>query len=100
MTTKVETATNISQVDLDRTGGSRPVGSGSGSSSVSASSSQAGDSIALSQTSDLVQLALSAGAATRSARTEQLKNLVETNQYNVDASSVSNALIDAHLAGD
>lgn len=92
-------AAGLSQLDLDRTNGARPVSSGNGSSAVPSSSAQGNDSIALTQTGDLVQLALETGASTRSARIEQLKNLVETNQYQVDAGAVSSALIEAHLTG-
>lgn len=99
MTIKNGTTAGASQIDLDRTAGSRPVSSGSSSASSSGAASQASDSIALSQTNDLVQLALTTGSPARSARIEQLKNLVQTNQYQVDAGAVSNSLIDAHLRG-
>jgi anti-sigma28 factor (negative regulator of flagellin synthesis) len=62
--------------------------------------SAASDSIALNGVSSLVQLALSAGAGQRADRVQQLKQLVDTNQYTIDPVSVSSALIHAHMSGE
>jgi len=62
--------------------------------------SAASDSIALNGISSLVQLALSAGASQRADRVQQLKQLVDTNQYAIDPASVSRALIAAHMSGE
>ena len=58
------------------------------------------DSINLTGVGGLVQSALSAGAQQRADRVEQLKQLVNSNQYSVDPEAVSRALIGAHLAGE
>ena len=57
------------------------------------------DSISLSNTPNLVQQAMNSSSAARSARTQELKALVQSGQYQPDAQLVSSALIDAHLAG-
>lgn len=93
-----ESTTGACQTNLDRTTDARPVSNGGGLGA-SGGSSQTSDSITLSQSRDLVQLALSSGSADRETRIQQLKQLVQTNQYQVDAGTLSNALIDAHLAG-
>ncbi len=62
--------------------------------------SAASDSIALNGVSSLVQLALSAGASQRADRVQQLKQLVESNQYTIDPNSVGRALIAAHMSGE
>jgi len=58
------------------------------------------DSVALNGTGDLAQLALNAGASERADRIEQLKQLVDSNQYTVDPHTLSRALIGAHMVGD
>ena len=58
------------------------------------------DSVALNGVGDLAQLALSAGVSERADRVEQLKQLVDTNQYAIDPASVSRALIAAHMSGE
>lgn len=62
--------------------------------------SGASDSIALTGVSSLAQLALTAGAGQRADRVQQLKQLVDTNQYTIDPGSVSSALISAHMSGE
>jgi anti-sigma28 factor (negative regulator of flagellin synthesis) len=57
------------------------------------------DSISLSNTPNLVQQALNSSSSERSARVQELKALVQNNQYQPDAQEVSSALIDAHLTG-
>lgn len=90
----------VSQMNLDQTTASRQIGNAASSGSASVAPTPADDSIALSNTSDLVQQALTSGTDARSARILQLRHLVETNQYHVDAAAVASALIDAHLVGD
>ncbi len=58
------------------------------------------DSITLTSTRDLVQQALNSGSEARLARILELKQQIESNQYQVDPLAVSRALIDAHLADD
>jgi anti-sigma28 factor (negative regulator of flagellin synthesis) len=62
--------------------------------------SGASDSIALTGVSSLAQLALTAGAGERADRVQQLKQMVDNNQYTIDPVSVSSALIGAHLSGE
>ncbi len=61
---------------------------------------EASDSIALNGVSDLVQLALNAGTGERTDHVQQLKQSVESNQYQVDPELVSRALIRAHTNGE
>ena len=91
---------DLSRLDLDRTSGSRQVGQANNSRSVASTEASANDSIALSAAGDLVSQALSSTDPARVARTQQLKNLINTNQYNVDAAALSSAIIDAHFAQD
>jgi len=90
----------VSRPNLDQTSESRKVGNAAPSGSGSVARTPGEDSIALSNTSDLAQQALTSGEAVRSARILQLRHLIETNQYHIDATAVASALIDAHLAGD
>jgi anti-sigma28 factor (negative regulator of flagellin synthesis) len=99
MDIKNEDTRSVSHLDLERTSGARQAGSASSSNSAPLSGTSPNDSITLSITNDLVQQALSSGVDARSSRIEELKHLVETNQYPVDAAAVSNALIEAHLQG-
>jgi len=100
MTIKNGDTAGVSRMNVDQTTGSRPVSGAASSAPGSISRSAADDSIALSNTSGLVQQALTAGSDARAARVEQLRQLVATNQYQVDPAAVASALIDAHLAGD
>jgi flagellar biosynthesis anti-sigma factor FlgM len=100
MIIKNSDSAGVSGMNLGQTSASRQIGNTAPSSSGSVDRTPANDSIALSNTSDLVQQALTSGTDTRSARILQLRHLIETNQYNVDAGAVASALIDAHLVGD
>ena len=100
MTIKNSDAAGVSGLNLDQTTAPRQIGNAASSGSSSVARTPANDSIALSNTSDLAQQALTSGMDARSARILQLRHLVETNQYHVDAAAVASALIDAHLAGD
>lgn len=100
MTIKNSDTAGVSGTNLDQTSASRKIGNAASSGSGSVDRTPGDDSIALSNTSGLVQQALTSGADARSARILQLRHLVETNQYHVDAAAVASALIDAHLVGD
>lgn len=100
MTIKNSDTAGVSGMNLDQTSASRQITNAASSSSGSVDRTPADDSIALSNTSDLVQQALTSGTDARSARILQLRHLIETNQYQVDAAVVAGALIDAHLVGD
>ncbi len=93
---------NVSRLNLDQTtGSSRTAETQAASTQPSGSGASAvGDSISLSSSPNLVQQALGAGASARAARVQQLKALVQSNQYQPDAQEVSRALIRAHIAGD
>jgi flagellar biosynthesis anti-sigma factor FlgM len=87
-----------SRLGLDQTAAtSRSAETGSNQSTSSVGSGA--DSIALTSSSGLVQQALHAGSDVRAARVQQLKALVQSNQYLPSAQEVSSALVDAHLAG-
>jgi len=90
----------VNQVDLNQTRAVRGVGAQSAAGSASNSRPSGSDSITLSSNSDLVRLALSAGSDARSARVAELQQQVQSGQYQADAGAVSQALINAHLAGE
>ena len=91
---------DASQVNLDQTRSTREVFDNNASTPNSTAISPNSDSISLSGISDLVQQALSAGTDARAARVQQLKQLIESNQYPIDPVAVGNAIIGAHLAGE
>jgi anti-sigma28 factor (negative regulator of flagellin synthesis) len=98
---------DISRLNLDQTQQSARTAGTAGSSAaspVSGSSSTAettgDDSISLSNSGNLVQQALASSSAARLARVQELKALVQSNQYLPDATEVSSALISAHLSGE
>jgi flagellar biosynthesis anti-sigma factor FlgM len=89
----------VSGLNLDKTQqSSRTAGSGA-SQSASTSGTPGDDSISLSNSPNLVQQALNSSSAARSARVQELKALVQSNQYQPDAQEVASALINAHLTG-
>jgi anti-sigma28 factor (negative regulator of flagellin synthesis) len=94
---------NLDQANLNKTQGSSRAASASYSATTTGSATTTnapgGDSISLSNSPNLVQQALSSSSAERTARTQELKALVQNNQYYPDAQEVSSALIDAHLTG-
>jgi flagellar biosynthesis anti-sigma factor FlgM len=90
---------DISRLNLDKTAGSPPAG-GAGASKFSTTDSTPGsDSVSLSNSPNLVQQALDSSSSARSARVQELKALVQNNQYQPDAQEVSRALIGAHITG-
>jgi flagellar biosynthesis anti-sigma factor FlgM len=98
MNIKTGDATNASQINLDQTRAPRQSGSVDASGQTVTGPAVGGDSIALSSTRDLIQQALSAGSDARLARIQELKQQIDSNQYQVDPVAVSRALISAHLA--
>jgi flagellar biosynthesis anti-sigma factor FlgM len=70
-----------------------------GASQSATTSTPGADSISLSNSGNLVQQALASSSPARTARVQELKALVQSNQYQPDAQEVSSALIDAHIAG-
>jgi flagellar biosynthesis anti-sigma factor FlgM len=89
----------VSGLNLDKTQqSSRTAGTGA-SQSATTSSTPGDDSISLSNSPNLVQQALNSSSAARSARVQELKALVQSNQYQPDAQEVASALINAHLTG-
>jgi flagellar biosynthesis anti-sigma factor FlgM len=91
---------NLDQVNLSQTAASSRTAESGAPPSTGSSNSPGGDSISLSNSPNLVQQALDAGSSARSARVQQLKALIQSNQYQPDAQEVSRALISAHLAGE
>jgi len=98
MNIKTGAATNASQIDLNQTPEPREASRAGALGSQSAP--PATDSIALSNTNELVQQALTAGTEVRAARVQELKQLYENNQYYSDPVAVSQSLITAHIAGE
>lgn len=90
---------DISRLDLSQTRGSQGAGAAATAQGW-IQQTHSNDSISLSNTGDLVQQALTAGASERAARVQQLRNQVESNQYQVDAQATGQAIIDAHLSGE
>jgi hypothetical protein len=90
---------NAATPDLDRASVSREVGTSGASGSASTDPTATEDRITLSNGNELIQKALTAPSADRSNRIQQLKNLIQTNQYNVDPVTVGRALVDAQLSG-
>jgi len=90
---------DISRLNLEKTSGSSSA-AGAGASKFSTTDSTAGsDSVSLSNSPNLVQQALNSTSSERSARVQELKALVQNNQYQPDAQEVAGALIGAHLEG-
>jgi hypothetical protein len=89
----------LSQTALDQTQGpSRTVGSAV-STPATADNSTRDDSFSLSNVGNLVQQALNPSSSGYSARTQELRALVQSNQYQPDAQAVSGALVDSALSG-
>jgi flagellar biosynthesis anti-sigma factor FlgM len=90
---------DVSRLNLDKTAGSSPA-AGAGAPKFSTTDSTPGsDSVSLSNPPNLVQQALNSSSSERSARVQELKALVQNNQYQPDAQEVAGALISAHLEG-
>jgi flagellar biosynthesis anti-sigma factor FlgM len=89
----------VSGLNLDKTQQSARTASSGASQSANTSGTPGDDSISLSNSPNLVQQALNSSSAARSARVQELKALVQSNQYQPDAQEVASALINAHLTG-
>jgi flagellar biosynthesis anti-sigma factor FlgM len=89
---------NLDKPNLGKTQNSSATGTSASTSSTTAST-PGGDSISLSNSPNLVQQALNSASSARLARVQELKALVQSNQYQPDAQEVSSALVDAHLTG-
>jgi flagellar biosynthesis anti-sigma factor FlgM len=90
----------LSQTALDKAQGSSRAQNAETSKFATSDSAAHGDSVSLSNSPNLVQQALSSSSSARAARVQELKALVQSNQYEPDAQAVSQALISAHIAGD
>jgi len=91
---------NVSGLNLDQTqGSSRAASAGTSKYATTTDSTPGDDSISLSNSPNLVQQALNSSSSARSERIQELKALVQNNQYQPDAQEVSRALISAHLRG-
>ena len=98
-------APGVSQTNLDQSAASSRTGETASAQNASAQPAGSGaspvsDSISLSSSPNYVQQALSAGASERSARVQQLKALVQSDQYQPNGLEVSRALVSAHIAGE
>jgi flagellar biosynthesis anti-sigma factor FlgM len=88
---------DVSRLNLEKTPGAPPA-AGAGASKFSTTDSTPGkDSVSLSNPPNLVQQALNSSSSERSSRVQELKALVQSNQYQPDAREVAGALISAHL---
>lgn len=88
-----------SRLNLDQTSGSART-EGVGAPHKTASGGASSDSISLTTSSNLVQQALNSGSDARAARIQQLRALIQSDQYNPSAQEVSRSLINAHIAGE
>lgn len=94
---------DVSRLGLEKTPLDKAQGlsrTASAGASKSADSTSGDDSISLSNSPNLVQQALASASSARLARVQELKALVQNNQYNPDAVEVSRALISAHIKGE
>lgn len=103
MTVNNNDAAGASQLNLDQTSLNRSQASsrasGTGTNYATSDSTPGDDTISLSNASSLVQQALNSSSSSRSSRIQELKSLIQNNQYNPDAQEVSSALVNATLAG-
>ena len=89
---------NAATPDLDRASNSREVGKSGISGSAPIDPAATEDRITLSNGSALIQQALNGVSPDRSAHIQQVKNLVQSGQYNVDPYAVGRAIVDAALS--
>jgi flagellar biosynthesis anti-sigma factor FlgM len=90
---------DASLLNIEKTKNSSPTAGTTATKSAGADTTPGDDSISLSTSPNLVQQALNSSSSERSARIQELKALVQNNQYQPDAQEVSRALIDAHITG-
>jgi len=91
---------DVSRLTLDKTQSSSRSANAGAAQPAATDSTPGDDSISLSNSPNLVQQALDSTSSARQARVQELKALVQSNQYQPDAQEVSRALINAHLTGD
>lgn len=89
-----------SLLNLDKTQSSPQTAGAGASQSATTSGTPGDDSISLSNSGNLIRQALNSSSEARSSRVQELKALVQSNQYQPDSQEVSRALIDAHIAGN
>lgn len=87
------------QTTLEKTQAPTRSAGAEASNFATADSTPGDDSISLSNSPNLVQQALNSSSPARSARTQELKALVQNNQFQSDAQELSSALVSAHLGG-
>jgi flagellar biosynthesis anti-sigma factor FlgM len=90
---------DVSRLNLDKTAGSQSASGTSASKFVTTDSAPGSDSVSLSNFPSLVQQALNSSSPARSARVQELKALVQSNQYQPDAQELSSAIVGAHITG-
>jgi anti-sigma28 factor (negative regulator of flagellin synthesis) len=92
--------TDASQIDLSPSRSARETAPGAGSGTGISGSAAGADRIALSGISELVQQAQNAGSDDRAARVKELRQQIDSNQFEIDPLAVSQALINSSLAGE
>ena len=97
MKIKTGATPDVTETNLNRTLATRESVAPAGSDSTQRAPAPVADSIALSTTRNLVQVALAAQSDVRAARVSELQKQVASGQYQVDARAVSQALIAAHF---
>jgi len=90
----------VNNLNVDRSSGSLPVDhSSTPQTVVPPNPITVDDRIALSVATDVVKQATTIGEQARLARVLQLKTAIEQNQYVIDPTAVSHALIESVLQG-
>ena len=100
MKIKTSDTPDATRMELNPTRAARESSGTASSSSVSGNRTSSSDSIAISGTGSLVQQAANAGAADRAARVLALQQQYQSGNYQVDAMTVSRALVAAHFDGE
>src|SRR5580658_11215600 len=72
---------------------------GSSSTSTTGSTADTGDNIDLRSQASLLSQAMAAGASERSANVQRLQALIQSGQYQVDPTALSNSIINASIDG-
>jgi flagellar biosynthesis anti-sigma factor FlgM len=91
---------DVSKLNLDKAQGSSRAASAGASQPATTSSTPGDDTISLSNSPNLVQQALGSSSSARAARIQELKALIQSNQYQPDVQEISRAVINAHLRGE
>src|ERR1700722_7360716 len=90
---------DVSRLNLDKTTGSHSAAGTNASKFSTTDSAPGSDSVSLSNFPNLVQQALGSSSPGRASRVQELKALVQSNQYQPDAQEVSRAVIGASITG-